>query len=276
MNCHRATLSAAMARKPKGAPSGCFYSSCTGAQLTELLRALGLPVSGAKPDQVARLRAHPAAAPYADEARTGTLSRVTLEWVGARDGATLESIKEECRAAGLRVSGNKFQLVLALLSAAGPGGPRPGDAAKPRAPSTKPAAPESLRLRILAKSGADTDNWSNQRCNEHAGRVFSAAHAMLQKEAHEKGLLAARNPALADAAVAVLSAICDGWRDLRRPGYGDSSYTLDCIMDEVKAIDEQLGAAVSEATRAELRRLYAAVCAEAGRYGMLLTRAATI
>ncbi len=157
--------------KPKGT-AGCFYSGCTGAQLVELLRALALPVSGSKAELVARLRAHPAAAPYADEARSGTVSRVTLEWVGARDGATLESVKEACRAAGLKVTGTKYALVLSLLRRAGPGGAAPADAAKPRAPSTKPEAPERIRARLLAKCQADTDNWRVRRL---ARRVPQAA-----------------------------------------------------------------------------------------------------
>ena len=279
--------------KPKGT-GGCFYSGCTGAQLTELLRALALPVSGAKAEQVARLRAHPAAAAYADEARAGTLSRVTLEWVGARDGVTLDDLKEACRAAGLKVTGNKYALVLSLLRKAGPGGVSAADVAKPRAPSTKPEAPERIRERILAKCEADTENWcaalapavcsreaaqwaltrlpllrrSNQRCNEHALNVFHAALKIMENEARTKGLLAARNPAVVDAAAAVLGALKDGWRSLCRPGYGDSTYTLGCIFDIVREVSDAMSAALPEAKRAELRALCGALHAETARYAM--------
>ena len=248
-----------MGRKPKDAPSGCFYSGCTGAQLQELLRACALPVSGTKPELVTRLRAHPAASAYADEARSGTLSRVTCEWVGARAGVTLDDLKEACRERGLKVTGTKYQLVLSLLCAAGPGGSRPADAAKPRAPSTKPAAPESLRSRLLAQCNADWDGWSNLRCKEHAYRVFSAALRILTKETRTKGLLEAKNLALADTVVAVLSAIADGWSGLCSPGYGDAGYELRCLFEEVQAVGEQLGQALSEGKRAELRGLCARV-----------------
>ena len=214
-------------------------------------------MSGTKPELVARLRAHPSAAAYADEARSGTLPRVTLEWVGARDGVTLDDLKAACRERGLKVTGTKYQLVLSLRCAAGPGGSRPADAAKPRAPSTKPAAPDSLRQRILAQCYADQDDWSNQRCKEHAWRVCTAALHMLTKESETKGLLAAKSPALADTAVAVLGAIADGWRGLCSPGYGDADYQLKLIFDVVKAIGEQV--AIPEGKRAELRGLCARV-----------------
>jgi hypothetical protein len=254
--------------KPKG-PSGCFYSSCTGDQLTELLRALALPVSGNKALQVARLRAHKASAPFADVARSGTISRVTLEWVGAREGATLESIKEACRSSGLKVTGNKYALVLSLLRAAGPGGAAPTDAAaKPRAPSTKPEAPERIRARLLAKCQADTGSWSNQRCKEHAERVFDAAATILTNEAHTKGLLAARNIAVADAAIAVLGALNDGFDRLCSPGYGNAIWNLRSLFEVVREISDAMSALLPEAMRTQLHLLCEALHREAAKYAI--------
>lgn len=257
-----------MGRAPK--TSGCFFSGLTGAELSELARAAGAPVSGAKPDLVARLRAHPVCSAYADEGRSGTLSRATLEWVGARPGYQLPELKQLCKDAGLRSTGTKYELVLSLVRRAGPGGARVEDAAKPRAPSTKPASPDAIRARLMAKAEANRDAWSNQKCKDHAGTVFSAAHKILAAEAEDKGLLAAKNPALALAALAVLGAIRDGWSSLCSPGYGDSSYDLQCVFDLAKRVGEALGASAGADTRAQLRDASAAVRAEAARYATQL------
>jgi len=85
-----------MGKAPKGGPPGCFYSKCTVDELSALLRALVLPVSGNKETLVGRLRAHPLSAAYADEGRSPTLSRSTCELVGGREGKQLGDLVSEC------------------------------------------------------------------------------------------------------------------------------------------------------------------------------------
>jgi hypothetical protein len=254
-----------MPKKAKGA-AGCMYAGLTGAQLAELLRAVCAPVSGSNKEAlVQRLREHPLAARYAVEGRSPTLSRATLDLVGGRDGLQLADIKEECKQKGLRVSGTRFELVLSLLRVAG--GAEAPPPPKPRAAPTKPADAAALEARVLAKCNAVSDTWSNQRHKDHAGTVYDAAAKILHKEAHDKGLLAARNPAVVDAAAAVLRGLLAGFRALPSPSYG-GGYDLGCMGNTVREIGVAMAPSMTPARRAELRGLCDALAQEASRYAL--------
>jgi hypothetical protein len=257
-----------MPKAPKK-PPGCFYSGLTGAQLAECLRAVNAPVSAAnKGELVARLRAHPLSAPYAVEGRAPTLSRATVEFVGGRDGLQLADIKERCKEAGVKTSGNKFDLVLRLLQLAG-GVVAPPAATAPRAPSTKPVDAAKLEARVLAKceAGGDRDGWSNQRHKEHAGDAFRAAWKWLHAETHEKGLLAARSASVVDAAAAVLRALHAGWHALPRPSY-DFGSNLREVGDLVREVGAAMAGSMTAARRAEMRALCDALARQAKSHSM--------
>jgi hypothetical protein len=249
-------------------PAGCFFSGLTGAHLAECLRAISAPVSGSKGELVARLRAHPLSAPYAVEGRAPTLSRATVEFVGGRDGLQMCDIKERCKAAGVKTSGNKFDLVLRLLQAAG-GVVAPPAAAPPRAPSTKPADAGSIEARVRAKcaAGGERDSWSNQRYKEHSGAVYLAAYKLLHAETHDKGLLAARSATIVDAAAAVLRGLHAGWRDLPSPSY-DFGSNLRMIGDLVAEVGAAMAPSLTAARRGEMRALCDALAARAKPYGL--------
>lgn len=199
-----------------GKQAGCFYSSLTVAQLGEMASACALPVSGTKAELVARLRSHPTGKVYADEGRSGTLSRSTLEIVGHRPGLLLSDVKASCRAKGLAVTGNKAALVLSLLRAAGqPAGSVP--AKRPRAPSTKAADPGALEARLLRLCEANP-SWSNQKAKEHGERVVSGAVKLLSSELEDKGALARGDADVAAVATrAVLRALVAGALPGSRP-----------------------------------------------------------
>lgn len=167
-------------------------------------------------------------------------------------------------------AGTRYELVLSLLQLSS--GtlviPKGGG---PRAPSTKPESPDRIYDRIVTKcaAGGTRDSWSNQKYKDHAGDAFGAAFKILKTESRDKGLLAARDgPALGAAAAAVLRGMKDGWDCLPSPGYGDASWELLCIGNELKEIAAVLGPALPAARRAELRQLCAWTDTEMRKFGM--------
>ena len=188
------------AKKPKG-PPGCWFSKCTISELTEMLRAVGAPVSGNKVELVDRLHAHPIAATYGTEFRMPSFrqfaarERMMMDSYGYDsddgvaelpsmhgncNGRAVSDIKEECRQRGLKVTGNRYDLVLSLLRAKAAPAPAPGAAVgtaaaggggvapaqvpaptprAPRAPSTKAAAIDSLLTRLHKKVASETGQY---------------------------------------------------------------------------------------------------------------------
>jgi hypothetical protein len=254
-----------------GAP-GCWFSKLTVGELGELLRAAGAPVSApTKAELVARLRAHPVASRYAAQRRAPTLCTATGALTGGREGLSLADVQDRCRAAGLKVSGTRFELVRTLLAAerasAAPGAPLPPlPPAAPRAPPrAAPAATASLvaklRAQIHAKKWAAGSKWK-----EHSIAVVCAAATLLEAEAHAKGRLAARDGSLAEATLALLSEIDAGWNFISGQGHA-SEYVGDlaCVVADVA---RSLGVAMAAPTRAALRRVCVHLNGAFGSYGM--------
>jgi hypothetical protein len=65
---------------------------------------------------VSRLLSHPSTAFYGQEARAASYT-AGFGLNPGRDGTSVDSLKEDCRAKGLRVTGNKYNLMLRLLQA---------------------------------------------------------------------------------------------------------------------------------------------------------------
>jgi hypothetical protein len=104
------------AAKPKKKPAENFFEKLKVEQLTELLRASKQPVSGTKAVLIGRLLSHPATAFYGQEARAASYT-AGFGLNPGRDGTSVDSLKEDCRAKGLRVTGNNYDLMLRLLQA---------------------------------------------------------------------------------------------------------------------------------------------------------------
>jgi hypothetical protein len=144
-------------RRPKGCPKFCFYGRLEDAALYELLRAVGAPLSGGRAELAARLRAHPLAAPYADEGRAPSMTvggctfEIEGDGVHTPDGLNLDDIKAACRAKGLKVTGSRFKLVLSLLQHAARGA---AAVAAPQAAATKKAATKKAPKPKLATEAA--------------------------------------------------------------------------------------------------------------------------
>ena len=262
-----------MAKPGKKAPaSGCWFDKLTTTELSELLKACGESRGGAKADLVARLSRHAAAAEYSAEARAPVLSRTTCEFVGGRDGLSVDDIKRRCRERGLKVSGTRFQLVLSLLSAppAAAGAP-PVAPRAPRAPSKKPADTARLVARLRAKIGANFT--SGSKWKQHAIVVLSDLTSMLCKEAHDKGRLDACDPALADAALALLTELHSGWHKVSGQGYlsdyaGEFSEVVNDIVD-----DDGLRAVTPPETRAALLHVRGMLAVDFREYGVCVNLA---
>jgi len=245
----------------KASAAGCWFSKLTGAELSALLKACGAPSSGVKADLIARLRGHPAAAEYGALARAPVLSRFTCEFVGGRDGLSVDDIKDRCRHRGLKVTGTRLQLVVSLLSApAAPAAPR-----APRAPSKKPADTEHLVARLRAKIDAQP---SGGAWKKHAIIVVTDITSMLTKEANDKGRLEVCDPALADATLQLLTELHSGWHSVAGQGYiseyvGDFAWTVAKIVDHAG-----LRAVTPPETRAALLHVCHCLSGQFSDYGI--------
>lgn len=255
--------SAAVGRKakPKARAPESWFESLTAAQLTELCSSSLLPATGTKPEMIARLLASPSAEfATAGRAMRMHFSRSDPESTtfSGRPGHTVEGLKELCIKAGLRSSGDRFELVVRLMRHRSglDTGPPPK---KPRAvrPDGLIAPPEprlsrdmdKLTSRALAWCDADKSKWSNQRYKCHAEDVFSKAHGVMQANASggpAHGLAVAR---------ALFKGIAAGARSVTGWGYSNAPYNTGEFADEVK---KHLAASVL--TAEEVRCRQHAVC----------------
>lgn len=199
---------------PKRKRDASWWESLTIKELIECLRALHAPTKGTKPELVARLTAHPESARYSKDGRANklTFARVMAAGTGYDsgdectpfdpfEGCTKSDLQEECKAKGLKSTGNRYELVLSLLRIAG------GAVLvthTPRAPSTKAEAPDKITARIVAKWKTFYKKQSDRQIKAHASDCFMYAAGILEKELNEKALLASRNPAAVEALLAVL------------------------------------------------------------------------
>eukprot|EP00854_Cymbomonas_tetramitiformis_P014889 gene14889-17601_t len=235
-------------RKPKKEN---WFERLTVDQMKDLLKASRQTVSGTKAELVARLMANENTSSYGAEARAGTISRVTLEWVGHQEGKTLDDIKAECRNKGLQVSGTKYDLVLRLLQAThGVGTPKRAavevsstgapivDASgapvpKKRKASTKTPDMDKLSERIKKKIFQDSSKWSNQKFKDHASDVFSACANIIQKEAFDKGFVERKDLTALDICEAVFEPIVSNESRLSGQGY-------DLVKEVIRAVGSQM------------------------------------
>ena len=108
----------------------CWFDKCTPRQLSQLLQAVGQPVThDGKDTMAARLRAHPVASQYRVELREMTAHQIAIRDQYYRehgtampndpynhpDGKSLKLLRSDCAAAGLKTAGSRFDLVLSLL-----------------------------------------------------------------------------------------------------------------------------------------------------------------
>ena len=108
----------------------CWFDKCTPHQLSQLLQAVGQPVThDGKDTMAARLRAHPVASQYRVELREMTAHQIAIRDQYYRehgtampndpynhpDGKSLKLLRSDCAAAGLKTAGSRFDLVLSLL-----------------------------------------------------------------------------------------------------------------------------------------------------------------
>ena len=153
-------------------------------------------------DLVARLLAHPVSAPYSFDGRTNRMTFSSAEKYDPDDmeqqfkNANTKSVgelKEECKGAGLKSSGNRYELVLSLLraKAGGAGSGNGGGSAHPqlqppapyraRAPSTKAEDPGKITERIVAKWQGLGRKQSDSQIKSHASDCFGFAAGILTK-----------------------------------------------------------------------------------------------
>lgn len=264
-------------------PNATYYSKLTTQQLTSLLEAINQPKSGTKTAQIQRLAAHPVASAYKDQGNEG---RVTYAWAerhhhsgddesnhlpGQREGVTLSCIKGECKKLGLKVSGNRFDLVLRLLqyktdpqaaveagatakrsaaamsssssssfsSAGAAGAPvtetKEGGSQEPPKKKRKPNAPNVNKLtdRMESKIYKDDSKWSNFKIKHHACDVLQFAAKLIQTEAIDKGYASNGDPMAWAVVEAVMEPILEGFESRGIATIGYASWDLRCLCDGV-------------------------------------------
>ena len=91
-------------RKKKKQPKDNWFERLNQTQIKDLLAAARMPVSGTKKVQIDRLFANPLTCDYGDE---------KVGYMG--DGKTVDSLKADCRSAGLVLGGVKYDLVMRLI-----------------------------------------------------------------------------------------------------------------------------------------------------------------
>ena len=182
---------------------------------------------------------------YKDAGRAGI---VTHKWVeshyrlgdadspmpGSREGPMLGDLKTECGAAGLKVSGTRFDLTLRLLQLH-MGGPaiagskkrtmEPGvDAAGADRPAKarKVSPPNISKLvqRVNNAVFADQSKWSVNKWKQHTSNVFSLINKIITTELVETGLLIRRDPIALKVIDGLFGPYLEGG-NIMNPGRGD-------------------------------------------------------
>lgn len=201
--------SSTQARKAKAKPQAPqWFETLTAEQLVELCASCGAPGLGSKPELIARLLAGPAAE-FAPTGRAGP-------------GHTVASLREQCAKAGLRNSGDRFELVVRILRHrsgldAGP----PTKKARVARPRKEAGVPKNLsisadvdKFTVLAAGWCTVNKsgWSDKRWKAHASGVFTKASDVLEKNS-DRG--PAHSLAVARAlltGIAAGASDVDGWR----------------------------------------------------------------
>ena len=216
-----------------------WFESLRFVQLAELCAASKIPTSGTKAELIARLGASSAA----EFSASGRASRVIVSRAcesvyvgGGRPGHTLASLKHACTAAGLRSTGDRYELVLLLLkhrsgldTGPAPKKPRlvgPDGAALPAKPRAIKDM-DKLSERALAWCTPDKSKWSNQRWKYHGGDVLKKALKVMTTNA---GAGAAHG---LDVARALFSGLGRGASSVTGWGYSSASYDASLLAEEV-------------------------------------------
>lgn len=226
--------------KPKARAPESWFETLSAEQLAELCSASLLSASGTKSEMIARLLASPSAE-FATVGRAMRLhfSRSSPEstTMSGRPGHTAEGLKELCATAGLRSSGDRFELVVRLLrhrSGLDTGPPpkkprvvRPDGLLAPPEPRLSRDM-EKVTSRALAWCEADKSKWSNQRFKWHADDVFTKATGVLTANATggpAHGLAVAR---------ALFKGIAAGASSVTGWGYSNAPYNAGEFADAVQ------------------------------------------
>jgi len=226
-------------KKAATPPPESWFESLQLGQLAELCAASKIPTSGTKAELISRLESSSAA----EFSVTGRASRVIVSRAsesvhigGGRPGHTLASLKQACTAAGLRSTGDRYELVLLLLkhrsgldTGPAPKKPRlvgPDGAALPAKPRAIKDM-DKLSERALAWCTPDKSKWSNQRWKYHGGDVLKKALKVMTTNA---GAGAAHG---LDVARALFSGLGHGASSVTGWGYSTASYDATLLADEV-------------------------------------------
>jgi hypothetical protein len=239
-----------------------------------LCRSAKLPVSGTKAELVARLLVDQSTARFGVESKASVFRR-DGEYIPGTDGETLESLKDQCKNAGLSSTGSKFKLVERLVQHAhGTGAPKRaanvmlnpdgstaydenGNAVVKKRKVGTPTKPNLNKIeeRILSKIYVDKSKWSDSKYKAHTSVVCETASKIITAEVENKmSFFTKRDPIAFSVCVKVLGAIDNVWDDYRSlTGQGRCTWELRSLLDQVEFYIEE-GKPADGTTEEEMKR----------------------
>ena len=213
-----------------------------------------LPVSGTKAELVARLLEDQSTTRFGVESKASVFRR-DGEYIPGTDGETLESLKDQCKNAGLSSTGSKFRLVERLVQHAhGTGAPKRaanvmlnpdgstaydenGKAVVKKRKVGKPTKPnlDKIKERMRAAIFVDKRKWSDAKYKAHASVVCETGDKIITAEVEKKTcFLDERDPIAYKVCVEVIRAIDQSWDGYELTGQGRCSWELRSLLESVE------------------------------------------
>ena len=233
------------AKKAAKPPKDNWFERLSNDELKSLCRSAKLPVSGTKAELVARLLEDQSTARFGVESKASVFRR-DGEYIPGTDGETLESLKDQCKNAGLSSTGSKFKLVERLVQHAhGTGAPKRaanvmlnpdgstaydenGKAVVKKRKVGKPTKPnlDKIKERMRAAIFVDKRKWSDAKYKAHASVVCETGDKIITAEVEKKiSFLNERDPIAYKVCVEVIRAIDQSWDGYELTGQGRCSWS---------------------------------------------------
>ena len=265
------------AKKAKKPPKDNWFERLSNDELKSLCRSAKLPVSGTKAELVARLLVDQRTARFGVESKADRIVG-DGEWIPGTYGETLESLKYECKNAGLSSTGSKFKLVERLVQhACGTGAPKRaanvmlnpdgstaydenGKAVVKKRKVGKPTKPnlDKIKERMRAQIYVDKRKWSDAKYKAHASVVCGTGDKIITAEVENKmSFFKERDPIAYQVCIEVIRAVACAWDGYELTGQGRCSWELLSLLQSVEFfIEEGKPAEEMNMTEAETKRDY--------------------
>ena len=242
------------AKKAAKPPKDNWFERLSNDELKSLCRSAKLLVSGTKAELVARLLEDQSTARFGVESKASVFRR-DGEYIPGTDGETLESLKDQCKNAGLGSTGSKFKLVERLVQHAhGTGAPKRaanvmlnpdgstaydenGKAVVKKRKVGKPTKPnlDKIKERMRAAIFVDKRKWSDAKYKAHASVVCETGDKIITAEVEKKTcFLDERDPIAYKVCVEVIRAIDQSWDGYELTGQGRCSWELRGLLESVE------------------------------------------